>query len=360
MPRLKKIREVFSGLGCKSPPDWVERLEAASGPVFNPASQQQKRPLFQEPEENHLPFGKWWVKWFKLDSPPSWMEKFSAWFYTTTTREFFEEEIAKKSPSSEGGSLILEIPARKDALAVARRVPENWPSRKKVIFVPGNKDHYQSKSDWFTGAWGQKKCRQNGYFVTTQVTGKRVWDPNLRKKVLGEPKTRTILTLAGEVEFQVPQIQQKIIPVKKPGNVHLYDFIDGSKVYLGTEYCSSGQDFALALREQREKLLGIDCTPGCKRPKWMKNNQWKKVQASALFAYLNTDWTSKTGCENPDLVAKFSGLDLSAPAPQRAGEAKPENKKTAVNFEPAHKARARARRQNSKKFKKGGMPWDRT
>lgn len=361
MPRLKKIREIFHGLGCESPPDWVEHLEAASGPITRSVPQ-QKRPPLEIAEENHLPFGKWWVKWFGLDSPPNWMKKFSAWFYQTTYREFFEEEISTASPSSEGGSSeVLEIPARKDALAVSRRVPENWPSNKKMVFIPGNKDHYQSKKDWFSGMWGEKKCRQRGYFLTTQVVAKRVWDPNLRKKVLDYPKTRTILTLAGEVEFQVPQIQQKIVPLKNQGNVRLYDFLCGTKVYLGTEYCHTGQDFALALREQKEKLLGLDCTPGCKKPKWMKNDQWEKMQASALFSYLNTDWTSKIGCENPDLIAKFSGLDLSTPAPQRAVETKkPENKKIAVTFESADKAKTRSRRQKNLKFKKGGKPWNRT
>lgn len=347
MPSLVILREVFNSLGCKSPPEWVEKLEAANDPIVIPTPQRFFKE--KEQEKNHIPFGKWWLEWFGLKLPPEWMKPFADWFLDQTFQKSIKGEGIEDTPSS------IKIPSSKNAKTVAWRNNENWPSRKKVIFVPHSKKHYQSKSSWFNDNWGKPICRKTGKTIIAQLVAKRIWDPNLRKKVIAEPKTRKVLTLAGETEFFISQYQQKIFSADCCGKVRLYDFLEGEKVFLGEEYCSSNHDFVMALIEQKEKLFGVECTSGCRKPRWMKEGRWKEISKIDLFSYLNTDWSSRTGVENPDLIAKFSGLDLLAPIDKQTEKEEPENKKTpaVVHSESTEKSHARVRRQKNQKNKGG-------
>lgn len=317
MPRMNELRSVFANLGLEEPPDWVPRLEAALEPVkLDPAEKVPEKRydiLSSSQQQNHISFATWWCKWFGIETPPEWMKSVPELntLYAVPEQNTLEEQadedhmetikILKESKPPKIG---------KKEKNILLRTAEQWPARKKVIFVKGNKNSLQKK---------MARLNRRGKMVITKVVAPRIFDKDIHKKRIDFSNTKkdVIHTLAGDVKVAKGEIRYERISTTDKKFVYHHDFIS-EKILLGYELCK-GHDIALAIAEQKEKTNGLEVTKGCVKPRWMSQEDWKKRQAIPLFTYLNTDWMASYGIQNPDLKAKFSGFDSEPDSKAKSG-----------------------------------------
>lgn len=314
------LREAFAGLGVSELPDWARNFEVALAPPA-PAP----APLRQRPEvkithntPSPQPFGVWLTEFLGLPAIPEWMRGIPSWCTLYTTRNYdVDKLVSAKAPSAPPDESTKNLPplpwemspkaARQAAKAIARRTAEVWPARRKVCLVrSGKRPVYGRAGDL---------ANRPGAMVVLEIKAPRKYDTDRHKKVAccGE-KAKTVRTLAGDVKVVQPDIRptRYKIPVGRRAKLETIlhkDRIGQSTVVIGREF-ARGHDAHLARQEQNEKLFGFEVSKGCKKPRWMTEERWQEVQAEGLFQYLNTDWSANFGAGNPDLQAKFSGLEL--------------------------------------------------
>lgn len=303
MPRLETLREVFASLGLSEPPDWIPRLETALEPIKR-VPQKRHDTLPPTPQKNHVPLAIWWVKWFGIESPPEWMEGVPEWNVQYIIREIEQDEEDEPKPAPKTGTTGRgpKLPKlENEDRNILLRTAEQWPANKKIIFVKGNKNSLQKK---------RARLNRKGRMVITKIVVSRIFDEDLHKKrvAFGISKKYFVKTLDGEIKIAVGEIRYEKINTNKIKFVYHYDYISDEKKLIGYEVCK-GHDIYLSIAEQKEKVNGLEVTKGCIKPRWMSAEDWKKRQAVPFFKYLNTNWTASYGVQNPDLIAKFSGLD---------------------------------------------------